>query len=179
MHKVLVFLGILDDTDIDWIIRNGTRRTLAEGDVIIEEGKPAEQLYFVLDGELGVTSKDAPGVELSRMKAGEIVGEISFVDSRPPSATVTARMESVVGSVLRSTMAEKLEEDLSFAARFYKSVAVLLSDRLRTKDSQARSEGSPNFEVDEDFDEMPEHLADLLYLAGMRFADMQRRSWGA
>jgi CRP-like cAMP-binding protein len=177
LRKVLYFLGILDDTDIEWMIRAGTRRKLHQGTPIIREGHATEALYFVLDGELAVTSARTKG-EIARVLAGEVVGEVSFVDSRPPSATVTAVLESVVGAVPVAALEEKLGKDPAFAKRFYKSIAVALANRLRASHSMGYRPAR-GLELEDDSDEIAPELLDSMSLAGMRFTEMQRRPWGA
>ena len=88
MRKALFILGQLNDVDIEWIAHNGERRRLSDGEVIVREGVPLDALFITLDGQLSVTLRD--GQEVARLGIGEVVGEIAFVDSTPPSATVTA-----------------------------------------------------------------------------------------
>jgi len=177
LRKVLYFLGILQDADIEWIVRTGSRRSVRAGTVVIEEGKPIDSLFFILDGEFSVTSGRSSGLELARLAAGEMLGEMSFVDERPPSATVTAKMDSVIGVVPRSALEKKLAADVGFAARFYKSIAVLLSHRLRTVRTLNYGDEARVQPQDDDF-ELPSHLMDEISIAGNRFAQMQLRGWG-
>jgi len=175
-HKVLYFLGTLDDQDIDWMVRNGVKKPVAAGTRIIREGQPTEFLFFILAGEFSVTSGRSKA-EIARLTAGEILGEISFVDSRPPSATVTAVSDAMVGAVSDAALERKLGQDLAFAARFYRSIAVALADRLRAGNLLG-IKSAPAAAADESL-EVPAHLLDTMSMAGMRFADMQRRHWGA
>lgn len=69
---------------------------------------------------------------LRRLRSGEIVGEMSFVDSRPPSASVISLERSVVLAIPPRHTRGEAADDVAFAARFYRSLAVFLSDRLRT-----------------------------------------------
>jgi CRP-like cAMP-binding protein len=177
MKKTLYFLGILDDHDIEWMIRNGRKMTLAPGAQIIEQGKPTDSLYFVLDGALVVHTPQAPRIAV--LKAGEVVGEVSFVDSRPPSASVRAETPSVVGVIPRHLIAKKLQEDVGFSARFYRAMAVFLADRLRMTTGSLGTRAPQLDESIEDTDELGAHLMASLSMAGLRFAEMQRRSWGA
>lgn len=177
MKKALYFLGIMDDADTEWLIRHGTRRTLAPGELLIEEGKPAEWLYFVLDGAFVVSTRTAASVAV--LKAGDVVGEISFVDARPPSASVRAEVPSKVGAVPRAALSAKLREDVGFAARFYQSLAVFLADRLRATTGSLGAGKLQLAENVEDEDELASHLLEGLSTAGLRFAEMQRREWGS
>jgi CRP-like cAMP-binding protein len=175
LKKVLCILGTLDDRDIDWIVRNGVRQNIPAETQIIREGRFSEWLYFVLAGEFTVTSDRAKG-EIARLTAGEILGEISFMDARPPSATVTAMTDSVVGAVLIEALERKLGRDAPFAARFYKSIGVALADRLRVTSVMGLIPRAG--EVAATDVEVPTHLLDVISMAGVRFADMQKRAWG-
>lgn len=176
MRKALYFLGILDDRDVEWMIRNGRKMTLAPGKVLIEQGKPTEWFYFVLDGVFVVYTHSAS--RIATLKAGEVIGEISFVDERPPTASVRAEVESKVGAVARVALIEKLREDVEFAARFYQSIAVFLADRMRTTIGSLGVQKLELEESVEDEDELAPHLLNHVSMAGIRFAEMQRREWG-
>jgi len=175
LKKVLYFLGTLDDRDIDWLVRNGVREAIPAQTPIIREGHAIERLYFTLAGEFSVTSEHARS-EIARLTQGEILGEISFVDARPPSATETATKDAVVGAVPIQLLSRKLDQDAAFAARFYKSIAIALADRLRVASVLGLR---PRADADIASEEMPPHLLDTLSMAGARFAEMQRRPWGA
>ncbi len=175
MKKVLYILGMLNDDDIEWLVRNGRRQVIPEGGVLIREGEAVETIYVTLEGELAVRSS-AAGDELDRLGPGEIVGEMSFVDALPPSATVTAVEETVVLSVSRPDLTDKLERDPPFASRFYKAIATFLSARLRgTMDHMGGLDAQA---LDEDWieeDELDPNVLDGVYLAGLRFERILKR----
>jgi CRP/FNR family cyclic AMP-dependent transcriptional regulator len=176
MRKALFFLGILSDTDVEWIIRNGSKARVNAGAVLIHQGKPTDSLFFVLDGEFEVYTNKAG--KLALLKPGEVVGEISFVDSRPPTASVKATMECQIGALTRTALTSKLREDIGFASRFYRAMATFMADRLRTT---VGNFGTGKLEMDEeieDVDEVAPHLMDNISMAGARFSEMQRRHWG-
>jgi CRP/FNR family transcriptional regulator, cyclic AMP receptor protein len=146
------------------------------GAQLIEQGKPTDWLYFVLDGSFVVYTDKVSNIAV--LKAGEVVGEISFVDSRPPTANVRAEIESKVGALSHNVLMERLRENVGFAARFYQSLAAYLADRLRTT---VGSLGVQKLNLDEsieDTDELASHLLSNLSMAGTRFTEMQRREWG-
>jgi len=129
MRKVLYILGLLTDADVEWIARTGVRRRVMEKELLSQEGRPVEWVIFLLQGEFLVS---AQGVgEITRLGAGEIVGEMSFVDSAPPSATVTAVGEGLALFLDKQAVSRKLETDLAFGCRFYRALAIFLADRLR------------------------------------------------
>jgi hypothetical protein len=90
MRKSLYFLGILNDSDIDWLIAAGHRREIAAGVNLIEEGVPTDSVFLVIDGQFSVRTAALETREIARLMSGEMLGEMSFVDSAPPSATVRA-----------------------------------------------------------------------------------------
>jgi CRP-like cAMP-binding protein len=105
-----------------------------------------------------------------------MVGEMSFIDARPPSATVTAAQDSAVLAIPRPQLVAKLDQDTAFAARFYRALATFLSDRLRgTVSRLGYSEGQPLQEDVEYADELDDNVLDNVHLAGARFERIVKR----
>lgn len=161
MRKALFFLGTLNDSDINWIATRGVRQEVRAGRPLIQQGEPLTELFIVIDGTFAVTVGESAR-ELARLHCGEILGEISFVDSRPPSATVRATENSVVLAISRTLLQSKLQNDQAFASRFYRALSVFLADRLRT--TNGAFSGSSN-----DSDQLDLETLDNLTLAGARF----------
>jgi CRP/FNR family transcriptional regulator, cyclic AMP receptor protein len=130
MRKALHLLGILDDIDVEWIARNGVLRSLGSGTTLINEKQPIDALYLLLEGQLSVSVGGEHGKRIAVLLPGEIVGEISFVDQRFPTASVTAMQDSQLLALPRDLVSSKLAKDQGFASRFYKAIAVFLADRL-------------------------------------------------
>jgi CRP/FNR family transcriptional regulator, cyclic AMP receptor protein len=131
MKQVLLFLGVLNNDDLDWMILKGRKETIAPGKVLIEESKAIDALYIVVSGTFSVRIESLENKELARIFSGEIVGEVSFIDARPPLATVRAESEAIVLSIPRFQLNVKLQQDTGFAARFYHALSICLSERLR------------------------------------------------
>lgn len=179
MRKVLYILGQLDDLDVSWLAANGQRERFAPGDILITEGAPIDALYIVLDGRLSVAAAGGPTV--ADLGAGEVVGELSFVDSAPPSATVTAATPGEVLAVPRSVLSDKLETDQGFAMRFYKAMALFLADRLRgtvQRFGYGEAEGGLGSGTVLE-DELDDTVLDTVSVAGERFDRMLRMLAGS
>jgi CRP/FNR family cyclic AMP-dependent transcriptional regulator len=116
MRKVLYIFGLLTDGDIEWMAKNGRCRRLSDGELLIEEGGMSDSLILLLEGELQVTAKGYGAI--ARMGIGEIVGEVSLVDSAPPSATITAHGDGFALFLDKRQLLEKLEHDEGFGSRF-------------------------------------------------------------
>jgi CRP/FNR family cyclic AMP-dependent transcriptional regulator len=174
MRKVLFLFGILDDRDIEWMISTGRVTTVPSGTVLIEQERPLDSVFVVLDGVLSVRIlQKGAGRELARLHAGEVVGEMSFVDSRPPSATVTALENTRVLAIPRAELRRRLG-DSGFAARFYHALALFLADRLRAT-SAGYGVGEPQQSPVPDAVEIDPLILDHVSVAGMRFDHMLRR----
>ncbi len=160
MKKILLLFGELEDEDIDWLIDNGRCEEVLAGSVLIRENEPVAALYVVLEGELSVVVGPRANKEIACLGIGEVVGEMSFVDTRPPSATVQAKKDAIVLAIPRNLLSLKLKQDAEFASRFYLALAVILSNRLRGTVSQinydvvAQKEGTSkedDYETSDDF----------------------------
>ncbi|MDZ7961795.1 MAG: cyclic nucleotide-binding domain-containing protein [Aulosira sp. DedQUE10] len=142
-----VLLKELSNEDIDWMLTVGQQVEFEPGKVLIQQGQPLEALHILLDGTLKVTLAQPdknplgrafaaleggtlPGREIARLSSGEMVGEIPFVETYLPATTVSATSKSLVLTIKRSHLIQKLEQDLSFAAHLYRASAVLLANRL-------------------------------------------------
>jgi CRP-like cAMP-binding protein len=172
MRKAMYLMGALDDSDIEWLAANGTAQRLAKGQVLVREGQAIDSLYVVLDGQLAV---QAGGTRLATLLAGEVVGEISFVDSRLPLATATALDAARILAVRREVLSAKLAADSKFAANFYRALAIFLADRLRattTRMGYGPPEQDTAVEAD---DELSDDLMETISLGTRRFDNLLRR----
>ncbi len=182
MRKVLFLFGQLNDDDVEWMLTAGTKRFVPADVVLIQQGVPVDSVFILLEGRLAVrlAPRKGPEKEIARLNAGEIVGEMSFVDARPPSATVKALEDSTVFAISKTSLNAKLAADQGFGARFYRALAIYLSTTVRerhraigvgvgaglTEDEQAE---------EDDSDELDANVLDGVYLAGERFDRMVKR----
>lgn len=188
MRKVLYILGQLSDDDVEWLIDAGQRKRVPGGTTLIREGEPTDAMYVVLDGLLAVSIRAAasrslpagiPEREIAQLGAGEIVGEMSFVDARPPSASVRALRDSLVLSIPRAQLALKLDQDLGFAARFNRALATFLSDRLRSTMGLLGYGANQALDDDVEYEgELDPNVLDNVHLAGARFQRILQRLAG-
>jgi len=168
MKRVLFVLGQLSDTDIEWMINNGSKKTLRHGDYLVQQGDMIENIHIVLAGGFRIFNQVSPAVSIAHIGSGEIIGEMSFLDERPPSVSVIATEESSVYSISLEKMKRFMEVDTRFAARFYYSIALFLSDRLR-KTTGRLGYGNPE---EEDIDEININILQNVGQAGARFSRM-------
>ncbi len=64
---------------------------LSSNEILLREGEHSSSMYWLQNGQLVVTKKrGSEDVVLGHIYSGELVGEISFLDQEPRSATVKA-----------------------------------------------------------------------------------------
>lgn len=176
MRKVLFIFSDLNDGDIDWLATVASKKALAEGSVLIQQGTPVAEVYILMDGALTVHIEAIKKELIARLLPGEIVGELSFLDSRPPNATVVAATKSNVLVIPRDKLSAKLRRDTAFSARFYRGLGVFLANRLRQTVSRMGFGVPDSLSEDEEaVDEMDPELLDALSLAAKRFEILLER----
>jgi CRP-like cAMP-binding protein len=172
-------LGILDDADIDWMVGAGSARSIREGTTLIREGVQIDAIYILLEGQLSVLvggDDTTPGRQVATLFPGEIVGEISFVDTRPPVATVTLDRDSTLLVLPRAAIRSRLQNDVEFRARFYLAIASFLADRLYVTVGRF---GYGNDRQEPPLDEIPESGVDAITMANLRFEGLVQRVLGS
>jgi CRP-like cAMP-binding protein len=178
MRKVLIILGQLKDRDAEWMARTGRKRRFQDGAVLIQEGVRGDSLFILLDGTLRI--EDSTLGVIARLSCGEIVGEMSFVDDAPPSATVRAEGTVSVLELDHAAVKKKTAEDTDFGMRFYKALAFFLADRLRGTVRRFGYGDASSLEDDAVLqDELDETLLDSVSVAGERFDRMLKLLAGA
>jgi bacteriocin-type transport-associated protein len=148
-----VLLKELTHSDIGWMIATGHQREISAGNLLIQEGKTADSLHILLDGILTVSVSQADnnpltrafaaieggeisGREIARLSSGEVVGELPLIGNRPTATTIKAVEKSLVISIPQQKLAAKLQQDVGFASRFYRAIAIILSDRIQSTINQ-------------------------------------------
>ncbi len=173
MKKVFYFMGQLNDDDLQWILKNGKKERIEKNDVLIQQYEPIDRLFIVLDGKFNIIYNNMKIAELS---SGEIVGEMSFVDSAPPVASVVAMQKSHVVSIRKELINRKIKEDTGFAARFFYALSLFLVDRLRSN-IQLLGYGNTSMQQNQSHDdsEIDPIIMDSLSSAGERFQRILRK----
>ena len=79
-------------------------RDLAEGEVLFHEDEADDSVHMVIAGKLAVTRRTGGGAEaiLHVIEAGDMAGEMGFIDGTPHSATVKALTAAKVVSLNRT-----------------------------------------------------------------------------
>lgn len=166
MKRVLFFLGHLNDRDVEWMINAGDKIEVEAGVELIKRGKAIDNLYIVLSGELSVFAETEI---IASLGSGELVGEMSFLESRTPSVSVVATKPTELFKISREAIEGRLASNLEFKASFHYSLALFLSNRLR-KTTDQLGYGKP-----EEEDLIDTNILDGVAQAGSRFGQILHR----
>jgi CRP-like cAMP-binding protein len=122
--------GLIYLTANDWalVADKANRVQFKEGAILIQKGKRGNGVYLVLKGSARVV---IPSQASRALGPGEICGEMSFLEDSPASASVIAEGEVETFHLDRSALQSLFELYPHLGSRFYRSLAVNLSHRLR------------------------------------------------
>lgn len=127
------------------LVRSAEPLTVEAGTVLIREGEQDRTLYIVESGSLKVEQTTAQGEQhLVIVEPGDVVGEFSFIDQRPRSASVTV---GEAGKVLKlehakviSTLVDTPNPQYALA-ELMQSLAARVTLRLRSYMSEQSIQG--------------------------------------
>ncbi|HEX5724854.1 MAG TPA: cyclic nucleotide-binding domain-containing protein [Longimicrobiaceae bacterium] len=135
MNRAAALFEKLSDVDVEWLLSAGLENQLAKGEAVIRAGQPVGAVHLVRRGLLGVFAADGEE-RLAVVGPGGVVGEMSLLEERPPTESVAALEPTAVLTVPHATLEARFGRDPQFAARFYRGLAKLLSQRLRRANGQ-------------------------------------------
>lgn len=110
-------------------------KKLLAGEFLLHEGEESSEMYYLQSGTLTVLKRKGDSQQtLGTISAGELVGEMSFLDKQPRSATVKAVTESVLIVIPH----EKLESTLESLPKWFTALQNTLLDRLRKANARIK-----------------------------------------
>lgn len=82
----------MNDAEVGALSRIVEIRDCRDGEVLVEEGESNSHLYIPISGKIEITKKDEHGEwnVLHTLRAGELAGELSFMDGEPRYARLAA-----------------------------------------------------------------------------------------
>ena len=142
-----------------------TRTHFAKGEILFREGDPSDGVFRILGGTVDVVRElDRDLILLGTVGAGQFIGEMGVVESRPRSATVRAASE-VEAEFLNP--AEFLDQIVS-SPRAARELIQRLSQRLREADDRIvkdeRRSGRANENLDPADDQTAVSSTDRVHL---------------
>jgi len=121
-------LQYLSQNDWTLIIDRAKRVNFKKHERLLSQGKQTKTLYVLGTGKVSIA---VSGTKIAQIGPGEICGEMAFLEDSVASATATAEGEVEAYALEWSSLQDLFQLFPHLASRFYRSVAVNLSRRLR------------------------------------------------
>jgi CRP-like cAMP-binding protein len=117
-------------TPNDWtlIIDRAKELTFKKNEILVQQGKQSKVVYVIATGKVNVTIS---GARLAQLGSGQVCGDMSFLENTLASATAIAEEEVQAYALAWQDLIDLFELFPHLASRFYRSLAVNLSRRLR------------------------------------------------
>jgi len=118
-------------TSNDWALVADKSQVLTfnKEEVVIQAGMRPRHLFFILSGKARIEA--APHVKLAEVSVGDICGEMSFLEDSVASARVVAETDVETLAIEWIALQELFELYPHLGSRFFRSLALNLSRRLR------------------------------------------------
>ena len=126
--------ALQDLTRNDWtLIESKAKRiSFKLGQEIIKEGARIDHLYVLRRGGASVELEGTTSrVVIATLSEGDICGEIAFLGDRTATAAVVAKDEVGVDAIWADDLRQLVAVFPGFGTRFYRSLAIILAQRLR------------------------------------------------
>jgi CRP-like cAMP-binding protein len=139
LEKSKVFQG-LSDEDLKLISTSGNVVLFQKDEVIIKEGQTGHPLFIVIQGQVEVVLPKVAGgraieratrIKLSKLAAGDCIGEYSTIDLRPASASVVAIEPCELFEISRSRFEEIINSSDFLAKTIYNNLLLIMIQRAR------------------------------------------------
>ena len=105
-----------------------TEAKFKDGEVIVKEGDRSNGLFVITDGSCDVLVSNK---RVATIQAGTYIGEVSWIDGAPRSATVRARGPVEVLFFERKSLLRLMSKNPGLAVKILGTIAQILAKRLR------------------------------------------------
>jgi CRP-like cAMP-binding protein len=141
VRRTDLFASLADD-DLHVLAACFQVRQHARGDFVYRQGDPGDTMLVIATGRLVAFTDavDGTSTSLNEMGPGELLGEMSFLDPAPRSATVRAAADSVTYELSHDTMTVLSRRAPKAASALVTAGIRGMTRRLRTLDERIEAE---------------------------------------
>jgi uncharacterized membrane protein len=140
--------GLLDDEEREALAQMMNSRDFKQGETVFHYGDPGGEIFILRSGhvELFVENTDGEKIVLSENEQGDVIGELSFLDGGPRTATAVAREDTQMLVLDRVRLLDFIDQHPHAAM----DVLTVIGRRLRATDELLRTQVSRNPNVEEE-----------------------------
>lgn len=139
--------GLLDDEEREALAQMMGSRDFKQGEAVFYYGDPGGEIFILRSGrvELFVESTEGKKIVLAENEQGDVIGELSFLDGGPRTATAVATEDTCMLVLDRVRLLDFIDKHPHAAM----DVLTVIGRRLRATDELLRTQVSRNPNVEE------------------------------
>jgi CRP-like cAMP-binding protein len=139
-EKIMAFdlFNNLTNEEVTEVLSLGRELAIEKGDRIIEESSPTFDLFVLLDGKVVVEfeitdyeSDTSVTLQLVHLKAGDVIGEIAFLEKHNRTASVTAVEKTRIIKFDGGRLHELFGRNSLIGYLIMQNLALILIERLK------------------------------------------------
>lgn len=135
-HNFVTTFEKMESSDFQLIFEHGNRISFPRNSVILQQNQENNSLYVVTQGKVRIERHHDDAVtELAVLGPWSVFGEMSYLDKLPVSADVITDEFTTLIRIDGPDIEEFITHVPGFAHRFYQSLAITISRRLRMTSS--------------------------------------------
>jgi GNAT superfamily N-acetyltransferase len=138
VDRIGLFAG-LEEEQLTRLAAACDHRTFAEGTDVFRQGDPCEEMYLILEGEVGIYIGGREK-RIGTVRAGECLGEISVLTGGERSATAVAVTPVEAGVLTKKDLQSLVRLRPGIGVVLYRNLARGLGEKLRRTDLDILSE---------------------------------------
>ncbi len=140
VDEIEVFKG-LSDSNKSLIEKIVTSHHYDDGQIIFEMGDESDSMYIIRKGNVKIVLPLSDGIyhHLATFTRGSYFGDMSFLDLEKRSATAIADGEVELYCLERSKFDEIAKDHPELASKFFKQIALTISNRLRQSNIELKT----------------------------------------
>ena len=140
--------GLLDDEEREALAEMMDSREFKQNEIVFHYGDPGGEIFIIRGGrvELFVESMEGTKIMLSENEQGDVLGELSFLDGGPRTATAVACEDTQMLVLNRERLLDFIDKHPHAAM----DVLTVIGRRLRATDELLRTQVSRNANVEEE-----------------------------
>ena len=136
LKKITIFKG-LDESGLKAVAAVCWEHDFKIGDMIFDKGQDSDSLFIMLKGEADVMI-EPPGLDealkVQTVQHGDLLGDVSFLDRAPRSASVLCVKNSKVAKINNQDLHTLINENPHFGVVILQNIGALVAQRLRKSD---------------------------------------------
>lgn len=125
----------LSDQELKIILNHIQKKKYEADETITREGDESTEIYFISEGEVRILKLDEDGVfnlALGKLQAGDMFGEMSFIDAAPRSSTIETTKRTTVFELSIEKLDQSSPEMKDIFNKLIHNIAAININRLRS-----------------------------------------------